>query len=116
MSEPIKWALDRERVLLLLEPTRKIETERITPDKALRTMSMFINHQCLDYARTVRDRLPEIRQIANYYQRMLKTGKLSDSEKGLVETFLAEYRQTVTLIRPWLKTIEDAEKRGFTIC
>jgi len=115
MSEPIKWALDRERVLLV-EPERRVETERVTPDKALRTMNMFLNHQCLEYARVIRARMPEIKQIASYYQQVVKHGRLSGSEKGAVETFLAEYQQVLILLRPWLRMIEDAEERGFATC
>jgi len=115
MSATVKQALDKERVLLL-EPKETIKKETITPDKAFRIMNMFMNHQCLEYARRVKDALPEIRQIANYYRRILPSAKLGDSERGLVQTFLAQYRQTENLLAPWLEMIEEAERAGFMVC
>ncbi len=93
------------------------EKETITVDKAFRIMNTFLSHPCIDYARRVKKVFPQIKQFTDYYSILLKENKnLSDSQKGLIKTFLLEYQQILKLLNLYTKEIEMVEKRVFTIC
>ena len=91
--------------------------EIITVDKAFRIMNSFLSHPCIDYARRVKRVLSQIKQFTDYYYILLKENKnLSNSQKGLIKTFLLEYQQIVRLLNLYTKEMEMAEKKVFSIC
>ena len=91
--------------------------EIITVDKAFRIMNTFLSHPCIDYARRVKGVFPQIKQFTDYYSMLLKENKnLSDSQKGLIKTFLLEYQQILKLLNLYSKEIEMVEKRVFNVC